>query len=97
MVTAKTITQDCWGCPASWSGLLTDGRNWRARYRWGVLMFMVDADSAKMSVFSRAAPDILEEFTLGDEYDGSIDFEKVEEALAEHIDFGTVEWIERQD
>jgi hypothetical protein len=91
---AKTITNDCFACPASWSGVLTDDRRWRARYRWGVLRFTVDADQNRMSIFSKDAPEVEEEFELGGEYDGVIEFDEVRETLAEHIDFNQAEWVQ---
>lgn len=93
MLKVKTIVQDCFACPSSWSGLLEDGRHWRARYRWGVLRFTVDADRNTMSVFSEATPEVEEEIRLGDEYDGVCSFADVQRALAEKIDFSTVEEI----
>ena len=93
MLNAKTITNDCFACPASWSGMLNDGRHWRARYRWGTLRFSVDNDPNRMSVFSHVSPEILEEMEVGDEYDGSMSYEEMVGHLSNHISFSQVEWI----
>lgn len=89
-VIALTISKDCDACPSAWSGLLTDGRHWRARYRWGVLRFTVDRDPNKMSVFSREDAEVLQTYRLGGEYDGAISFEEVRQTLINDIDFSRV-------
>lgn len=94
MLHAKTITQDCFACPSSWSGLLEDGRHWRVRYRWGWLRFTVDADPNTMSVFSRVEPEVLEEMQVGDEYAGTMDYEEMQGHMAAFIDFSRAEWKE---
>lgn len=86
MLKAKTIEQDCFACPSSWSGQLTDGRNWRARYRWGYLRFVVDPDPNKLSVFSQEPAEICEEFQLGDGLDGFLEYDKMRDALSHLID-----------
>lgn len=94
---AKTITLDCPACPTSWSGVLEDGRHWRARYRWGVLRFSVDVDANNLSVFSKTEPEIREEFHLGDEWDGALDYDTMQNTLAELIDLRAANKVELED
>ncbi len=89
---AKTIEQDCYGCPSSWSGELEDGRHWRVRYRWGVMRLTVDANPNTMSVFSQTAPEVLEEVEYGDEFDGMCGLDEVIETFGHLIDLGSAEW-----
>jgi len=87
MFFAKTIEQDCIACPSSWSGLLTDGRRWRVRYRFGELRFTVDSDADKLSVFSKECPEVFESIDHGDSLDGMISFEEMQNLVSEWIDF----------
>lgn len=75
---AKTIEQTCFACPSAWTGLLQDGRVWNVRYRWGYLTFSTE-DGMDYSE------------KIGDEYDGSIDFDQVKLRLSHLICFNQAE------
>ena len=97
MLVAKTVMQDCFACPSSWSGLLEDGRHWRARYRWGWLRFTVDKDPSKMSVFSADPPEIVELKEVNkDEYSGTMAYDELLEYLKETIDLSKAKavWLD---
>lgn len=85
---AKTIQQTCFACPSSWEGELDDGRSWRIRYRWGVMMLLVGAD---VSVFG--STEVCEEFDYGGPNSGTCTLEEVKEVVGHLIDLDSAKWI----
>lgn len=70
MVELKEITQTCYACPSQWEGITVDGEAVYIRYRWGRLRIDLDHET----VFEQ---------DMGDELDGYLDWEEVEDILEE--------------
>ena len=70
MVEIKEITQTCYACPSQWEGTTVDGEAIYIRYRWGILRIDLDHET----VFEQ---------DMGDELDGYLDWEEVEDILEE--------------
>lgn len=70
MVKIAEITQTCYACPSQWEGETIDGEEIYIRYRWGTLRIDIDGETEF-------------EQQMGNDLDGYIDWEDVEDILEE--------------
>ena len=70
MVEIVDITQTCEACPSQWEGTTVDGKEIYVRYRWGTLRIDLDGEP----IFQQE---------IGDNLDGYLDWEEVEDILLE--------------
>jgi hypothetical protein len=70
MIKVKKIDHTCIACPSQWEGTTVDGKELYVRYRWGILRIDLDGET----IFKQQ---------LGDELDGIIEWEDIEDILEE--------------
>lgn len=77
----ESLIQTCSACPSQWEFVTDGGRNAYVRYRWGYLSVRISEEAGGDAVLGI---EILGR-EMGDEYDGVIEWPKVE-ALISDID-----------
>jgi hypothetical protein len=78
MVKVVQLEKTCSACPAQWEGRDDQGQYVYIRYRWGHLRVEVN----RVEIFGEV---------LGDNFDGSLDYEALKQVLKEIVDFSVYE------
>lgn len=89
MIRVVEVQQTCGGCPSQWEGQTDDGRAVYARYRYGKLWVGLSEpggtvdDAVVATIEKRSTVHKI----IGDEYDGWMEYDELQEHTA-----GVIEW-----
>lgn len=88
LVVLESLDQTCLACPSQWDARTDLGERVYVRYRWGVLS--VDLTRPHALKPNRGLDE-----TLGDPFDGVVDFVDIEHLVARGIDIARRRWASR--